>query len=114
MKRIIVLLAVFLLMGCGAIVDTAKQVDSNMASYLGVESLSLDCKAGLAQADQDILPESAPATRVAALVKYANKDSDDYKKCYSGYAWLSYVGKKAESSFKSFVSKLTELGILSE
>lgn len=118
MKKLIIVLALvvlcFVFCGCSAVVDTAAKVDANMASYLGVEKLNLNCRAGIAQADQDISPDSAPGTRVSALVKYADKESSDYKQCYSGMAWLSYVGKKAEGAVSSFVSKLTELGILAE
>ncbi len=114
MKKIVVVLlfVTLTLSGCGVVVDTAKKVDTNMASYLGVEKLSLNCKAGIAQADQDISPDSAPGTRIAALIKYADKESQDYKDCYSGIAWLSYIGKKTESAVSNWITKLTELGIL--
>lgn len=118
MKRIIPVLIsiVFLslfLGGCSAVVDQAKQVDASMAGYLGKEKLSLDCRAGIAQADLDMAADTAPLKKIEALQKYADKDSQDYRDCYAGTAWLYYVGAKAEGAVKSWIKKLTELGVLS-
>jgi hypothetical protein len=117
MKRIILvlMLIVFLplfLSGCSVVVDQAKQVDASMAGYLGKEKLSLDCKAGIAQADMDMASDAAPVARIKALQKYANQESQDFKECYAGIAWLGYVGAKAEGTFKSAIKKLTELGLV--
>lgn len=117
MKRIILVLMLIVILplflsGCSAVVDQAKQVDASMAGYLGKEKLSLDCKAGIAQARLDTASETAPVRRIEALQKYANKESQDFKDCYSGIAWLGYVGAEMEGSFKTLVKKAAELGVL--
>jgi hypothetical protein len=113
MKKVFVIsLSVLFLVGCGTFIDTAKKMDANMADYLGVPVLSLDCRAGIAQADLDISTGSVPVSRVKAITKYGNPNSEDYKNCYAKISWLSYLSKKIEGAVKSWVAKLIEIGIM--
>lgn len=113
MKRIVlILLASVCLAGCSAVVDQAQKIDQSMATYLGKERLSLNCQAGIAQADLDMASDAVPVSRIKAIQKYADPESQDYRDCYAGYAWLGYVGSKAEGAMKSIIKKLVELGIL--
>ncbi len=111
---IVVVLCIITLCGCPAIVKEAQKIDANMASYIGVEKLSPDCKAGLAQLDADISDDPVSMKAIKAVTANADTKSEDYKKCYNAYAWLNYVGKKTEGAVKTWIKKLTELGVLAQ
>jgi hypothetical protein len=116
MKRIVMvlMLIVFLplfLNGCTAAIEQAKRVDASMAGYLGKEKLSLDCRAGIAKADMDV-NGSVAYKNVEAVARYADQESQDFKDCYAGVAWLYYVGAQMEGSIKALVKKAAELGVM--
>jgi uncharacterized protein YceK len=111
MKRILmILIAVLFLMGCSVVIEQAQKTDASLAAYLGKEKLTLNCKAGIAQADLD-MSESAPVMKIKAVTKYADPASQDYMDCYGGAAWLYYTAAKAEGAVKAMVKKAAEIGI---
>jgi hypothetical protein len=109
---LILIVCAVTLCSCGFTIDQAKKIDQHMADYLEVPSLSLDCKAGIANADKDLSADPVSIRRIEALSKYANEYSDDYKKCYSAVVWLSYEGYKAEGAVKSWAKKLVDFGLM--
>jgi hypothetical protein len=90
----------------------SKKLDANMASYLNVPKLSLDCKAGIAQLDLDLSQDPVNVKKIEALTKYANEDSQDFKDCYSAVAWLYYSGAKVEGAIRTWIKKIAEIGIM--
>lgn len=98
--------------GCTTLVNQSQKIDASMATYLGVEKLSPDCKAALAQVDADISADPVNMRNIAAVTKYADKESNDYKTCYVGVAWLYYTGKKVEGAVRTWLKKLTDMGVI--
>lgn len=105
-------LCLFFLSGCGLTLKEIKKIDVSMAAYMGVDEITADCRAGMAKADMDVSPDPVSVRRVEAVLEYANEDSEDFQKCYSGMAWIYYVAAKAEGAVRSWAKKLVELGVL--
>ena len=97
--------------GCSTMVKEVQKADGQLASYLGVPKLTLDCKAGLAQADADIADDPVGYKSIRAVTLNADVDSEDYQTCYNSYAWLRYVGQKAENSIRTWAKKLAAMGV---
>jgi uncharacterized protein YceK len=108
----ILLIEALTLSGCSAVLDTVKTTDKDLASYMEVETLNRNCTAGIAQASSDVSPDAISPLRVAAVTKFADPKTEDYQTCYAKTAWALFVAKKMEGAFSSFMTKLTELGIL--
>lgn len=107
MTRYAILLLIALALafqGC----STVAKFDAQMAAYVGVPTLSNDCKAGIAKLDSDINPTSTK--RGEAVQRFADSNSSDYKQCYSSIAWLYYSGEKLEGAIRAWVKKIAVMG----
>lgn len=100
-----------MLCSCASVVKQTQKIDASMASYLGVEKLSPDCKAAIAQVDADISSDPVNVKNIQAVTKYADKESKDYKQCYTAMAWVYYGGKKIEGAVRTWLKKLTEMAV---
>jgi hypothetical protein len=118
MKKLIIVTILMMssiwLSGCGRVLDQVKKGDADFAAYLDVETMTPDCKAAIAQCDADISPDPVSMRNIAAVTKYADKESPIYQKCYNGAAWLYYKGKKYEGAIRTMLKKLTELGVMAQ
>jgi hypothetical protein len=119
MKRTISLLIILfcasVLSGCAIgnlTVKESQKAEATIASLIGVEKLTLDHWAGIAQADADISSEPVSVRHINALQKYANKESAEYKSGYSGISKVYYQGYKLEGAIKKFIKKLTDYGVM--
>ena len=82
-------IVVMLAAGC----STAMKADSKISATIDQmnTNMSVDCRAGLANGlasaskiDQEL------QLAVAAITKYANQESEDWKKCYVAGAWATF------------------------
>ena len=111
MKTIIVLCAVVWLAGCtttmkvdNEIKATLKQMDKNM---------TLDCRAGLATgitSGSDV--DTALKASLNALNLYANKESEDYKKCFADGAWVSFSVHGSGDVLSKMVKEIMSVGVV--
>lgn len=112
MKCFIIVLLALALCSCSSIISTVQKNDADIAKYLGVTEFTNDCKAGIVQADVDVSDDPVLIRKASAVTQYADKESEDYKLCYSKIAWLYWSGAKAEGAIRTWVKKLVELGVL--
>lgn len=71
--------------GCSTtrIEGLVTQFDTNLAKYTDMVWQQKDCRAGLLKSQIDIRQVSIETrTSIEALVSLANKESEDYRKCY--------------------------------
>jgi hypothetical protein len=103
-KAVILLLAAVVLSGCSLAINQAREMDAELAGYLSDDTLSRNCRAGVADA-LILAPDTSADIRLASqgVSRYADKESDEYKECYSKAAWVSFVGRGIASKGKKFI-----------
>jgi hypothetical protein len=107
---VLILIAV-MLSGCGLALDQVKKGDKVLAEYAGQKEMTADCRAGIAQADADISPDPVNMSHIKAVTKFS-EETDVYKECYNAVAWLYYKSTKYEGAVRTWLKKLTELGVI--
>ena len=113
MKVVVLLLAIVMLGGCSIAIKQAKETDKELAGYMNDESLPLDCRGGIADAFI-LAPDTSADIRLAAqgVSKYADKESQEYKNCFSKASWVSFVGRGVASKGKKFIGTYIIPGVL--
>ncbi len=113
MKVVILLLAVVLLSGCSLAVKQAKDIDTDLSAYLTDTSLSMNCRAGVADAFI-LAPDTSADVRIVATAtsQFADKNSQEYKDCYAKSAWISFVGRGLASKGKKLLGTIATMGVL--
>ena len=112
MKGFIVVVMIFALCNCSMAVKQAHEIDVDLATYLKDNTISIDCRGGIADAFI-LAPDTTADIRIAAeaVSKFAVKDSPDYKDCYSKAAWLSFMSRGIVSKGKKLLGTIATMGI---
>lgn len=114
MKGIIVLIIIVMIAMCqqGCSKPVLK-MEADTAKFMADNTLSTDCKAGIAAA-AILAPDTDAAVRIAAeaVGKYANKESDDYKICYSKTAFVSFAVRGGIDEVGKIAASIVSLGII--
>mgnify|MGYP000963607887 CR=1 FL=1 len=111
MKLLIALIVVGTLAGCttamkvdNKIGETLKQMDKNMTT---------DCRAGFAEGlTSGSNLDTALKASLAAIVLYANKDSEEYKRCFTDGAWVSFSVHGSGDLIKKAVTEIGTIGVV--
>ena len=113
MKAVILLLVVVLLSGCSLAIKQAREMDADLAEYLKDDSLSLNCRGGIADA-MILAPDTSADIRIAAtgVSKFADQKHVDYIECYSRAAWISFLTRGVASKVKKFIGTYSIPGVL--
>ena len=115
MKIIAIVAIALILTGCGLSVKGIGKVDENMGKIVAGfdKNMSVDCRAGLATG-LTIVPDTNAGIRasVTALNSVANKDSEDYKKCYGLGAWTSFVIHGVDDVTDKLIAEFLKMGVL--
>jgi uncharacterized protein YceK len=114
MKSFIILLAVILLSGCSSIIEQVTKNDATIAKYYGLTEFTDNCKAGIVKCDIDVSADPVSIRKSEVMLKYADEDSEDFKTCYTKTGWLYWSGEKIESSVRTWIKKLVELGVIAQ
>ena len=113
----ILLLAVLILhsaIGCTHLaVKQAKEIDEDISSYFTNELLSMNCRAGIADAFI-LAPDTSADIRIAAQAvgQFADKKHPDYIECYSKAAWVSFMSRGVASKGKKLIGEIFSIGTL--
>ena len=115
MKKLflILLLAVFVIGGCSLAVKQAHDIDVDLSTYFKDTSLSLNCRAGVADAFI-LAPDTSADIRIAAqaVSQFADKEHVDYIDCYTKAAWISFLSKGVASKGKKLLGTIATMGVL--
>ena len=121
MKGIIVLISIFCLVlmlgGCasfmGKTAEEAIKADKAIAGFMNDKTLTTNCRAGIADA-AILAPDSNASVRAAqnGVSKYADKDSQEYKDCYSRMAWISFVIHGSKDLSDKVITELITMGVM--
>ena len=119
MKKIIVLfttiVVIFTMVSCASIAGKVGKIDASIGTLLNNsdKNISIDCRAGLATGIT-IAPDTTASVRatVQALQSVANKDSEDYKKCFALGAWTSFLVHGTKDLSDKILSQLMTFGVL--
>lgn len=110
------LVLVFVLSGCAIgnlTVAESQKAEITIAALIGATPpLTSNHWAGIAQADADISVEPVSLRHLAAITKWCDPLSLEYKEGYLGIAKAYYEGYKLEGAIKKFMKKLTDYGLL--
>lgn len=112
LKYALIALCCTFIVSCASVVKETQKIDASMADYLGVPSLSIDCRGAIAQVDKDLSPDPVNLRKIEAVTKYADETSPDYKTCYGKMAWLYYSGKKIEGAIRTWIKKISDMAII--
>lgn len=98
------------LVGCGKIALKAEQ---DVADFMKDKTLSTDCKGGIAAASI-LAPDTSADVRIAAeaVQKYANKDSEEYKACFTKTAFASFAARGGIDEISKIAQSLATLGLI--
>ena len=115
LKVLLVIVCVVMLAGCGV---TAKQIGKADVEIGKIvqgfdKNISVDCRAGLAKG-LTLAPDTSASIRITvnALESIANKDSEDFKKCYGLGAWTSFVIHGVDDITDKILVELATMGIM--
>jgi len=112
MKLLIVLtVAFFAIAGC----STAMKVDNQIGATLKQmdKNMSTDCRAGFAEGlTSGSNLDTALKASLAAIVLYANKDSEEYKRCFTDGAWVSFSVHGSSDLIKKAVIEIGTIGVI--
>ncbi len=88
------------------------KLEADVAKFMKDKTLSIDCKAGIAAASI-LAPDTNASVRIAAeaVGKYANKESDDYKTCYSKAAFVSFAIRGGADEVGKIAREIVTLGV---
>jgi hypothetical protein len=114
-KLLIVVIGLLLLstFGCSLAIKQAREMDKDLAAYIEDDSLSLNCRAGIADA-LILAPDTSADIRIAAqgVSKFADQNNPDYIECYSRAAWISFLSRGIASKGKKFIGTYIVPGVL--
>lgn len=117
MKVLIVLLVCVALCGCSSIMSKtageAIKADAAIAKFMTDKTLSTNCRAGIADAAL-LAPDSNAAVRAAAggVSMFADKESQEYKDCYSRMAWIEFMVHGTKDLSDKIITELITMGIM--
>jgi hypothetical protein len=118
MKQLLtgLLISMFLavmLSGCSIGTKAIMKTDAALMNMLENDKMGIDCRAGIA-AGSIVTPSTSAEVRAsaAALQTYANKESNEYKKCFTAAVWVSYLIHGGEDIAARVIAKLGTLGII--
>lgn len=114
---VVVMAAITLLAGCGASVREIMKIDASMSEITKAcepkaERMSVNCRAGIAQAFL-IAPDTTASVRASAeaLKGVADTSSAEYKCCYGVGAWISFTLHGIDDLGDKALAKITGLGV---
>jgi uncharacterized protein YceK len=120
-KGIFVLIVLFcivlMLGGCASIMGKtageAIKADAAIAKFMNDQTLSTNCRAGIADAAL-LAPDSNASVRAAAggVSTFADKGSKDYKDCYSKMAWIEFMIHGSIDLSDKVLSQLITFGLV--
>lgn len=114
MKTVTIFIMCFIIVsfiaGCGKI---ALKAEEDVAKFMKDKTLSVDCRAGIAAAST-LAPDTSADVRIAAeaVQKYANKDSEEYKQCFTKTAFASFAARGGIDEISKISQSLATLGII--
>ncbi len=100
----------FAIMGCS---KPILKMEADVATFMKDNTLSNNCKAGIAAA-AILAPDTDASVRIAAqaVSVYADKESQDYKDCFTKTAFFSFAVRGGIDEIGKISSQLITLGIL--
>ena len=120
MKYFIILILIVTLAGCligcgisGIGVNAIKKANLAAAQIMKDDTLSIDCKAGMA-AGSIVTPTTSAEVRASAMAmqQYAKKDSAEYAQCFTTAVYVSWLIHGGEDVAARVITKLGTLGVI--
>jgi hypothetical protein len=107
---LVILLTVVMVSGCA---HNVLKLEADVSAFMKDNTLSPNCKAGIAEA-ATLAPDTTAQVRIAAQAvgKYANKDSQEFKDCYTKTAFASFVMRGGVDEISKITTSIIGLGLI--
>lgn len=114
---IIILMVAMCQQGCSTLMSKtageAIKADAAIATFMKDQTLTTNCRAGIADAAL-LAPDSNAAVRAAAagVSTFADKESQEYKDCYSKMAWIEFMVHGTIDLSDKVIRELITFGVM--